>query len=367
MKIGVVGLPNVGKSTLFNALTNNRVESANYPFATIEPNVGRVSVPDPRVDWLSEHYSAKSTVFATIDFVDIAGLVRGAASGEGLGNKFLANIREADAILHVVRAFSKQDIVHVDGDVNPERDINTINLELILADIETVEKRMQKVDRLAKVANDKKSRDEMDVLTKLKTLLDKQLPASFAELNSKELCIAKSFNLLTSKPVIYCANLNEEDLENNGDNNPHFQLIKQIASSQNNGVVGICAKIEEELSQIDSLQEKTELMNMYGITASGLHKLISEGYKLLGLISFLTAGEPEVRAWTIPSGTKAPAAAGKIHTDFERGFIRAEVVSFQDLSSHGTYVKAKESGKVRSEGKDYIVKDGDIIHFRFNV
>lgn len=324
-------MPNVGKSTLFNALTRNKAPNANYPFCTIEPNVGIVAVPDVRVDFLAEHYKTKSVIHATVEFVDIAGLVKGASTGEGLGNKFLGHIREADAIVHVVRAFDKGEIIHVDGDINPERDKDTINLELILADLESVNKRLER----------NRNTEEVSALQKIKADLEAE---KFAGENGKQ------FNLITSKPVIYVYNVNEED----------------VAKDFGNGIP-ICAKIEEELSQIEDSNERKELMQMYGLDRSGLDKLIAESYRILGLISYLTAGEPEVRAWTIVNGTRAPGAAGKIHTDFERGFIRAEVVSYNDFVTCGNILKAKEKGLVRSEGKEYIVKDGDIIHFKFNV
>ena len=366
MKLGVVGLPNVGKSTLFNALTKAGALSANYPFATIQPNIGIVTVPDARVDFLAKHYQTKSVVHATIQFVDIAGLVKGASQGEGLGNKFLANIRECDAIVHVVRAFDKSEVIHVDGEVNPIRDIQTINLELILSDLESVAKRIEKVAKQSK-SGIKDHVFELELLHKIKTVLENEQPATALEMTPNEEALAKSFFLLTTKPVIYCANLDEQDLGNGGESNPYFKQIQELALLQGNKVVGVCAKIEEEISSIESEEEKTELLDMFNLASSGLDKLVAASYDLLGLISFLTAGEPEVRAWTVTAGTRAPQAAGKIHTDFERGFIRAEVVSFDDFVQYNGLVKAKEAGRVRSEGKDYVIADGDIVLFRFNV
>jgi len=367
MKIGVVGLPNVGKSTLFNALTRAGAASANYPFCTIEPNVGIVTVPDARVEWLSDLYKTKSTILATIEFADIAGLVRGASKGEGLGNKFLGAIRECDAILHVVRAFDGGDIIHVEGTVNPTRDIDTINLELILADLDSVVKQIDKLDKQLKGSRDAKLIEQRELLGRIKVCLEDEKSASCALTTPKEREVARGFFLLTTKPVIYLANLPESDMPNSGATNAHFQAIAKLAASQGNGIVAVCAKIEEELSQVADDAERTELMQMYGITNSGLDRLIAESYKLLGLISFITAGEKEVRAWTIPAGTKAPQAAGAIHTDFERGFIRAEIVSFKDFQTCGTLVTAKERGLLRSEGKEYTMQDGDVVHFRFNV
>lgn len=356
MKIGVVGLPNVGKSTLFNALTRARAESSNYPFTTIDPNVGIVKVPDARVDFLTGVFKPKKVTYATIEFVDIAGLVRGASKGEGLGNKFLGNIREVDAIVHVVRCFENSNIIHVDGEVDPMRDIQTINLELILSDLDAVTRRKEKLSKEMKSGKGKDLATEMELLERVEKCLNEERLVSTLEFTDKERAIVKSFNLLTSKPVIYLANQNEEDAT--GGNPPPLQ---------GDNVIGVCAKIEEELSQVDDDAERAELMQIYGLSQSGLDRLVSKAYETLGLISFLTAGEAEVRAWTIERGTRAPQAAGKIHGDFERGFIRAEIVSFDDFKTHGSIAAAREAGKWRSEGKDYVMRDGDVTLFRFNV
>ena len=330
MKLGIVGLPNVGKSTLFNSLTKAGAESANYPFCTIDPNVGVVTVPDERLNVLGEMYHTKKIIPAAIEFVDIAGLVKGASKGEGLGNQFLANIREVDAIVHVVRCFEDSNIVHVDGSINPLRDIETINLELIFSDLEILERRIAKTTKV----------EEEEWL--------------------------ESYNLLTYKPVIYAANVAEDDLANDGADNEGVQKVREYAAKEESEVFVVCAQIEQEIAELDDDEKKMFLEDL-GLSESGLEKLIKASYKLLGLISYLTAGEPEVRAWTIKEGTKAPQAAGKIHTDFERGFIRAEVVSYDDLMACGTHAAAKEKGLVRLEGKEYVVKDGDIMLFRFNV
>ncbi|MEG0894236.1 MAG: redox-regulated ATPase YchF [Oscillospiraceae bacterium] len=364
MKLGMVGLPNVGKSTLFNAITNAGAESANYPFCTIEPNVGVVSVPDKRLDKLAEMYNPQKFTPAVLEFVDIAGLVKGASKGEGLGNKFLSNIREVDAIVHVVRCFKDENIVHVDGDIGPKRDIETINLELVFSDIEILERR---VDKLIKaVKGDKKYQVELDVALKIKSELEEGKSARSVSLDEEEADIAKSFGLLSLKPVIYAANLCEKDFTTDIESNEFYNQVKQIAKQENSAVLPICAKIEEEISDM-SAEDKAMFLSELNLDKSGLDRIITEGYDLLGLISFLTAGEPEVRAWTIKKGTKAPQAAGKIHSDFERGFIRAEVVSFDDLTQCGTMAAAKEKGLVRVEGKEYVMKDGDIVLFRFNV
>lgn len=365
MKLGIVGLPNVGKSTLFNSLTKAGAESANYPFCTIDPNVGVVTVPDKRLDVLGEMYHTKKIVPAAIEFVDIAGLVKGASKGEGLGNQFLANIREVDAIVHVVRCFEDSNIVHVDGSIDPLRDIETINLELIFSDLEILERRIAKTTKVAR--NDKAAAKELGLLERIKAHLEEnKMAKSFTTEDEDEQEWLKSYNLLTGKPVIFAANVTEDDLADDGASNAGVQAVREYATQEDCEVFVVCAQIEQEIAELDD-EEKKMFLEDLGLEESGLEKLIKASYHLLGLISYLTAGEPEVRAWTITRGTKAPQAAGKIHTDFERGFIRAEVVSYDDLMACGTHAAAKEKGLVRLEGKEYVVQDGDIILFRFNV
>ena len=362
MKIGIVGLPNVGKSTLFNSITNAGAECANYPFCTIEPNVGVVPVPDERLDNLAKIYNPQKVTHAIIEFVDIAGLVKGASKGEGLGNKFLSHIRETDAICEVVRCFEDSNIVHVDGSIDPVRDIETINLELIFADLETVEKRIDRASKLIK--GDKKYQLEFDTWKKVRDALQEGKPARSLTYTEEEQEIVKDGFLLTMKPILYVANVSEEQLSDYNDAN--VNKVKEYAKQDNAEVIKLCVKIEEELSTL-SKEDKKEMLEALGLEESGLDKVIKASYDLLGLMSFLTAGEPEVRAWTIKKGTKAPQAAGKIHSDIERGFIRAEIVSYDDLIREGSMVACKEKGLVRSEGKDYIMQDGDIVLFKFNV
>ena len=365
MKLGIVGLPNVGKSTLFNSLTKAGAESANYPFCTIDPNVGVVAVPDERLKLLGDLYHSKKVTPAVIEFVDIAGLVKGASKGEGLGNQFLSNIREVDAIVHVVRCFEDSNVVHVDGNVNPLRDIETINLELIFSDLEILERRIAKVAKGARM--DKEQAKELAMLEHVKERLeDGKLAIGFETEDEDEEEYFKNLNLLTAKPVIYAANVGEEDLANDGADNAGVQAVREYAKETGSEVFAICAQIEEEISELDD-EERQMFLDDLGLKESGLEKLIRASYHLLGLMSFLTSGEDETRAWTIKQGTKAPQAAGKIHTDFERGFIKAEVVNYKDLLENGSLAAAREKGLVRMEGKEYVVQDGDVILFRFNV
>lgn len=363
MKLGIVGLPNVGKSTLFNSITKAGAECANYPFCTIEPNVGVVAVPDTRLDKLTEMYHPQKTTHAVIEFVDIAGLVKGASKGEGLGNQFLSHIRETDAICEVVRAFEDPNVVHVDGSVNPVRDMETIDLELVFADLETAQKRLDKAKKNLKA--DKKYQEEIDVLTKVIEKLEQGISVRSIDFKEEEQEWLKDMFFLTAKPILYIANVSEEQLENAAED-PQVKQVMEYAKKQKAEVIPLCVKIEEELSGLED-SDKQEMLEMYGLAESGLDKVIQKSYDLLGLMSFLTAGEPEVRAWTIKKGTKAPEAAGKIHSDIERGFIKADVVSYDDLVREGSMNAVKEKGLVRSEGKEYVMQDGDVVLFKFNV
>ena len=360
---GIVGLPNVGKSTLFNAITKKNILAANYPFATIDPNVGVVTVPDKRVEILENMYMPERTIPTTYEFFDIAGLVKGASTGEGLGNKFLANIREVDAVVEVVRCFDDNNIIHVDGTVDPIRDIEVINVELVMSDLEIIDNRLNKLGKRAVMTKDKKELQEVNLLTKLKSSLEKNIPARKIAFNDDELILLKSFHLITQKPIIYVANVNENDIISG---NEYVNKVSEYAKADDSEVVVICAKIESELSELNE-EEKKEFLNDLGILESGLDQLIKKTYSLLGLATYFTVGPDEVRAWTYKKGMKAPACAGIIHTDFEKGFIKAEVMSYTDLVGCGSELKVKEAGKARLEGKDYVMQDGDICHFRFNV
>ncbi|MFV0250240.1 MAG: redox-regulated ATPase YchF [Bacilli bacterium] len=364
LKAGIVGLPNVGKSTLFNAITKQNILAANYPFATIDPNVGIVTVPDKRLEFLENLYIPNKSIAASFEFTDIAGLVKGASLGEGLGNKFLSHIREVDAICEVVRCFDDSNIIHVDSYVDPIRDIDVINLELILSDLELIDSRINRIGKKASMSKDKDIKSEVDILIKLKENLEKNIPVRRVNLEEEEKELIKSFHLLTSKPIIYMANVSEEDLLNNG--NKYVDKVRDFAISENCEVIVICAKIESELSELNE-EDKKAFLNDLGIEESGLSKLINATYSLLGLATYFTAGSDECRAWTFKKGTKAPGCAGIIHSDFEKGFIRAEIMSYEDLYVQGSELKVKEAGKMRLEGKEYIMKDGDICHFRFNV
>ncbi|SHJ61179.1 hypothetical protein SAMN02745163_02267 [Clostridium cavendishii DSM 21758] len=365
MKLGIVGLPNVGKSTLFNAITKAGAESANYPFCTIEPNVGVVSVPDKRLDVLEKMYNTKRKVYTAVEFYDIAGLVKGASKGEGLGNKFLSHIREVAAIVHVVRCFNDENVVHVEGSVDPIRDIETISLELIFSDLEVLERRMERTLKLVR-SGDKKAKSEYELMERMKIHLENNKPIRTLECTEEEEEFIKSLFLITSKPVLYCCNISEDDMMSGNYDNEYVQKVKAFAIEEESEVIVVCAKLEEELSGLEE-DEKLEMLSEYGLSESGLDKLIHSSYKLLGLMSYLTAGVQEVRAWTIKAGTKAPQAAGKIHSDIERGFIRAEVVGYDDLVACGSESAAKEKGLYRLEGKEYVMKDGDVVNFRFNV